>query len=163
MNMINEDNIQNIRCENLRDVIARHGSAKAVGKLLGYTNGSHISQLVGVRSKRDISDACCREYEKILTLPTGFFDTPPRMLISDTKPGRRSRQCLKAAEVLPSPIMPEQVVELIHLVGQVCEMEKVQLSPQKFATLVALAMIDGAAHSNRARPEIVSSLVQLAK
>lgn len=63
----------------------------------------------------------------------------------------------------PLAMTPEQLREIILLVGQVCDAENVSLPPVKFSDIAALTLADAIDHGNQPRPDHVKTLVRLAK
>lgn len=73
--------VEEIRRENLRTLIARHGGQRAFGDIAGIKNPAQISQWVnGLRNSktgkpRVMSGATARAIEEALGLPPGWVDT----------------------------------------------------------------------------------------
>ena len=62
------------RRANLVALANQHGGRKALGELLGYSNGSYISQLIGGR--REVSEPVARKIEATLHLAQDWMDKP---------------------------------------------------------------------------------------
>ena len=64
----------NVRKDNLRRLAEEHGGAASLSKLIGYSNGSRLSQLIGTGAIEDISEKVARSIEQTLKLPEGYLD-----------------------------------------------------------------------------------------
>ena len=62
------------RRANLLALADQHGGKKNLGELLGYSNGSYISQLVGDPPRRHVSEPVARRIETRLHLARGWMD-----------------------------------------------------------------------------------------
>ena len=90
-----------------------------VSKTLGYSNPSFISQMIGPKPTREITEKSARKFEERLGLQPGELD---------------------GAKVDPTT---QLVANTIRLVGRACAAEGVSPSPDKFADLVVLALEQG--------------------
>jgi hypothetical protein len=68
--------LQATRCENLRQLVEKFGGPNILARMLGYKSGSTLSQMLSSNGRRTISHQRCREYELVLALPKGYFDSP---------------------------------------------------------------------------------------
>ena len=66
--------IYSIRKGNLRRLAEEHGGAASLSKLLGYANGSRLSQLIGTGITEDIPEKVARSIEQTLSLSERFLD-----------------------------------------------------------------------------------------
>jgi len=73
MSTLKTDPKQEIRRNNLRNLAARHGSTK-LAHILGYKSASWVSQLVGPKADRTITDDTVAKVEKALNLENGWLD-----------------------------------------------------------------------------------------
>jgi hypothetical protein len=140
--------ISEIRRENLRLQIERHGATK-LASMLGYRQPSFLTQMAGPNPSRDITEKTARRFEQDLNLELGALDLP---LGSDMS-GPQAATLAQSAEM---------VTDVVRLVGAICEAEGVELSMMKFADVVALAYVDTAEHG-AARPDRIKQIVRLLK
>lgn len=145
-------NIADIRRENLRALIKKHGSGK-LSKMLGYRQPSFLSQLAGPKPNREVTEKTARRFEVELKLPTGTLDQP---LPAD---GAASDAAMPAATHPDISL----VANVIKLVGQIAAGEGVTLPPVKFSDVVALAYVDTMERGGVPRPEHITSIVRLLK
>ena len=71
------------RRENLRYIRDTTGGPTKLALRLGHANGSFISQIIGLKPRREISEAMAREIEAKLELQPGALDKPPARAIRD--------------------------------------------------------------------------------
>lgn len=137
-----------IRRENMRALIDKHGAGK-LAKKLGYKQPSFLSQMCGPNPTREITEKSARNYEEALKLPEGYLDVlhGPEVEQQPAKP---------AAD-------PNMVAEVIRLVGSICANEAVNLPPVKFADVVALAYLDAVEHDQKPREDHIKQVVRLLK
>jgi hypothetical protein len=137
-----------IRRENMRALIEKHGAGKLSAKL-GYSQPSFLSQMCGPNPTRDITEKSARRYETLLKLPAGYLDT------------------MHGEESAPQPEKPaadpNMVADVIRLVGSICASEEVNLPPMKFAEVVALAYLDTVEHDQTPREDHIKQVVRLLK
>ena len=112
------------RRRNLRDLIRQHEGATNLAKLLGYSSPSYLSQMVGPRPSRQVTEKVARQIEHRLRMSPGWLD--------------------KAHGQYHSSVDEHSVSETIVLVGQMLDDAKVKTTPRQFAELVALAQERGA-------------------
>lgn len=116
--MANTDVFDNRR-ENLRALIHQHRGATNLSKMLGLTSPSYLSQMVGPRRSRQVTEKTARDIERKLLLPSGWLDQQPTVRPVNVDDGR--------------------VQEVVLLVGQLLKDTHTTVSPEQFAGLVALA------------------------
>jgi hypothetical protein len=138
--------ITEVRRDNLRALVAREGGGAKVASRLGYRSASFLSQQIGPKPSREITEKTAREYEAKLGLPEGALDRqegPPQ-------PG---------AQAIDTSVL----VDVIRLLGGVLEAEKVNLPAGRFADVAALAVEDAVTHGGKPRESHIKSLVRLVK
>lgn len=142
--------IADIRRENAREVIDRHGGVSKVAKAMGYANASFLVQQAGPRPSRNVTETTARKIEEALGLPAGQLDIE------------------KSATGATGPAMDalsiSNLADVIRLVGKTMKDEGLpHAEPQKFADVVAIAVTDALEHGGQARPEHIRMLVALLK
>lgn len=142
--------IAEIRRERLRQLIEKHGVSN-LATMLGYRQASYLSQMAGPNPSRNISEKTVRNFEAKLDLPSGALDEPVL------------REEEKTVEVVQQPTDTALVADVIRMVGNICATEKVELSPMKFADVVALAYLDAVEHNRTPRPDHIMQIVRLLK
>lgn len=70
--------VLDVRRANLRTLADRYEGAAGLGRALGYTSGSYISQMIGLVPSRPVSEAIARTVESKLGLPAGWLDITRR-------------------------------------------------------------------------------------
>ena len=65
--------LYDIRRENLKTLVADKGNTE-VAKAAGYSSSSYLSQMVGPKSKRPVTEATARKVERALGLPHLWLD-----------------------------------------------------------------------------------------
>lgn len=118
----------------LKAYVEENGGTNAVARRLGYANASFLSQMLGPKAIRDVSEKTVRRYERKLGLPTGYFDRD-------------------------QPI----TADVVRLVGKVLEDEGVSLPMMKLSDLIAIALADAAEHGGVARPALLQAIARLLK
>lgn len=131
-----------LRRENLRALIGERGGLTDLSNRLGYKNPSFLSQMAGPNPTREVTEKTARKIEMLLRLPVGALDKP-----------------VAYADHQPSDDTMQLVADALRLVGKVCQAEGVNLGPEKFAEIAALALEDGAG----VKPDRVRRLVGLLK
>lgn len=111
------------RRKNLRDLIRQHEGATNLAKLLGYSSPSYLSQMVGPRPTRQVTEKVARQIEGRLRMPGGWLD--------------------KTHDPYRTTLDEGSVNETIVLVGQLLSDAKTKTTPRQFAELVALAQERG--------------------
>lgn len=87
------EDLYSYRRANLRYIRDTTGGPTRLALRLGHSNGSFISQIIGPRPRREISEAMAREIEVKLELEPGTLDRPPTKAVQDplaalrTQPG----------------------------------------------------------------------------
>jgi hypothetical protein len=142
--------LSDIRRENTKRAVAQFpGGGAAVARAMGHVNPAFLSQMIGPKASRNVTEDTARRLEQAMGLPSGTLDRDPE------------------AEPVAAPAGPGMSVDLVasvvRLVGQVCEGEKISVGSPKFADLVALALVDGLEHGGAPRPDHIKALVKLAK
>lgn len=138
--------ITEVRRDNLRAVVARMGGGTKVAATLGYRSASFLSQMVGPKPSREITEKSAREFEAKLGLPEGDLD-------------RETAAPASEAEVIDTSVL----VDVIRMLGGVLEAEHVTLAPGRFADVAALAVEDAVTHGGKPRESHIKSLVRLVK
>lgn len=162
--MVSSKTTAEIRRENLRLLMKQHHGPKNFAAVLGYKNGSFLVQMAGPNPTRPVTENTARTIEEKLGFPPGTMDEP--MAAADPP---RHNVVVRSAGQLASPVAPvvgadmPLVADVVRLVGQVAEAEKVALPPVKYADLVALAWSDAMEHSGKAREDYVKQLIKLVK
>ncbi|MGH8846786.1 MAG: hypothetical protein ACREXQ_06030 [Polaromonas sp.] len=146
-------NYSEIRRENLRMLIDKHGTANLAAKL-GYRQASFLSQMAGPNPTRPVTETNARRFEEALNLPEGYFDA----LQNAAKTIADKDQLAKA-----NATSTALVVDVIRLVGEVCACEAVSLPPMKFADVVVLAYTDTMEHDGKPRESYIKQVVRLLK
>ena len=113
--------VHTTRQKNLRELVTQWGGASPLGKKLGYSNASFVSQMV--HGHRPITDANARKIEKALGLVAGWLDREHH--------GGGAR-VPKSSEVDASLFS-----RIVVLTSAAVEETGVKLSVEKFTELVA--------------------------
>jgi hypothetical protein len=138
-------NVRDFRRANLQRIIEQRGGTNVVAKILGYTNGSFLTQMTGPNPERHVSEVSARKYESTLGLPLMSLDAPTDVI---------DAQHIIKREKAPQGMTNAQLADLIRHIGARCEVEHVELPTSKFANLVALAIT---------QPESVDDIIALLK
>lgn len=136
--------VHDYRRVHLLKIIDDLGGVNKAGGILGYTNGSFLTQMSGPNPERKISEKTARKFEEKLGLESGSMDTPVDVKAPLDLFKRTVNKPLNAAEL----------TALILLVGEMCEQQNVTLSSAKFAALVVLTL-------ENPKPDYVLRLVKL--
>jgi hypothetical protein len=118
------DEVFKLRRENLRALIRQHEGATSLAKMLGYSSPSYLSQMVGPRPVRQVTEKVARGIEQRLRMPNGWLDKKHDSYVSRIDEG--------------------SVSDTIVLVGQMLSDTGTKATPRQFAELVALAQERGA-------------------
>lgn len=140
------------RRDALRAVVQQKGGVSKVSKLLGYSNPSFISQMVGPTPTREISEKTARKFEETLGLPLGILDGT-EVEPAATEPAADSQADETAA----------LIASVIRMVGKTLQSEGVSTTPEKLADVVALAYLDSVSHMGQVRETHVRQLARLIK
>jgi hypothetical protein len=143
-----------VRRENLRDLIRRHEGPAALARRLGYRNAAFLVQMAGPNPSRPITERTARGFEEKLGLPAGWFDR-------DAAPAPPSTAA--AAAPAAAPIDSVLVTEVLRLVAESCETMGITLPHARFADVVALLYTEAVEEQRLPRPEHVQRLVNLLK
>lgn len=141
------------RRANLRRLIEENDGPKELAAKLGYSNASFLVQMAGPNPTREVTEKTARRFEAKLGLEEGSLDwTANQRPAAPLKPVPGSKQ-------------PEAslTVDIVRLVGEVCEEQRVALPAAKFADVVALALADAAEHGRAPSAEYLRRLVALLK
>lgn len=137
------EDLADVRRENGRRALARFGGTAKVAQLLGHASASSLSQVFGPTPSRQPSEKLVRRIEEVTGLPRLSLD----------QPGGGD----------PPPAGTEVVATVIHLVGQIMESEDIDLTPSRFADVVALAYTDTMEHGGEPREGHIRSVLRLLK
>jgi hypothetical protein len=140
--------LNEIRRDNLRAIMKKRGGSTKVAAQLGYKTGSFFSQMLGPTPTRDITEKSARRYEAALGLPSGTLD---------------KEHLPEAPAAAPPSTDVALISDVIRLLGSVLADEKMNLPPQRFADVAALALEDAAERGGKPRESHVRSLVRLLK
>lgn len=125
----------NTRLVNLRRLISERGGPAELARVLGYSNASFLVQMAGPNPMRAVTEKTARAFERKLGLPEGWLDA--------------------SAPVAATPDVPVNV-DVIKLVGQVLQDEKISLPPLRYTDLVIFALTE-----KLSTPEQVKRVVKL--
>lgn len=135
------------RRDTLRLIVEKRGGVSKVSKMLGYTNPSFMSQMIGPNPTREITEKTARKFEEKLGLEHGTLDG----------------EAAAPAPAAPSDDATALVASVIRMVGMTLEAEGVAADPDKFADVVALAYLDSVDHGGTPRESHVRQLARLLK
>ena len=176
------------RRQNLRNLADSMGGPTALAKKLGYANSSFIVQMAGPNPIRQVTEHTARRFETLLDLIPGSLDAPvevdpasmidPEKILARQNNLYRKRQGL---EPLPQALMTvnstapvthghnpnlmsrDQLASLVSLVGKVCEDQQASLPTNKFADIIALALLAHDDNKPTGDEDYVKLLVSLTK
>lgn len=146
--------ISEIRRQHLRRLMADRGASE-LAKQLGYRQSSFLSQMAGPNPTRGITEKTARAFETALGLAHGYFDIPDA-LGAAVQPSVSDPQ-MTTADMLA------MVLAATRKVGNICEAEKVDLPPGKFASVLQLVLKDAADHGGAVREDHVKDVLELLK
>lgn len=158
-----ENLVTQTRRANLRTLITHFGGPKALGERLGYKGPSFLVQMAGPNPNREITEKSARAFEESLGLDYGWLDKEPGTqppLVKGTI-GLPHQRPATAPTNTPTDV--GLVTDVIRLVGQVCEEVSLNLSPVKFADVVALAYNDAAETGGKPREAHLRQVINLMK
>jgi hypothetical protein len=135
--------IRDIRLENARNLIERVGGVGKMAGAMGYANPSFLVQVFGPSPTRNVTEKMVRKMEVAAGLSDGALD--------------------KDDSQASAPFDMEFVLTIIRFVGEVAASEGVQVEPDRFASLVQLAISDAREHSGRPREAHLRQVLQLLK
>lgn len=139
--------VTEMRRRALREAVEKIGGVSKASKLLGYTNPSFLSQMIGPNPTREITEKTARKFEEKLHLAPGTLDgTTPA-------PG----------PVATGDATADLVAAVIRMVGTACNAEGVQPQVDKFSEVVALAYIDAVRNGGEPRETHARQLARLLK
>lgn len=139
--------ISEIRRENARKHIEFFGGVGKVASAMGYENPSFLVQVFGPNPTRNITEKMVRKLEAATGLLEGALDN-------------------EGIESIEGPALAfdmELVNTVIRFVGKVAESEGVQVGPDRFASLVQLALSDAIEHAGKPREAYLRQVLQLLK
>lgn len=140
--------LKTTRIANARLAIERAGGVGQVAAKMGYANASFLVQMFGPNPTRPASEKTVRKMETVLGLTPGSLDNTPKAQL----PPAATTQ-----------INTQQLVQMMQMVGRLTNEEGVQLSADRFATLVAMAYEESAEHPGQTREGKIRQVVQLLK
>lgn len=132
-----------IRRENGRRAIDKHGGVAKIARLMGHSSPSTLSQVFGPNPSRAPTENLARKLEKALDMP---------MLSLDQHSGQSAASSTT-----------EVVAGVIRLVGEIMASESVNLPVQRFSDVVALAIADTMEHEGVPRESHIRQVVRLFK
>lgn len=140
------------RRTNARLAIERAGGVGKVAEKMDYGNPSYLVQMFGPNPTRPSSEKTMRRLETALGLEPLSLDKPtpgylPPEPSKDSPPGSR--------------IDVAQLSRALALVGKLTAEEKVQLSSDRFASLVSIAYEDSAERAGQPSESKLRQVVQL--
>jgi hypothetical protein len=145
--MVGSTDLNEIRRDNLRKLIAQYDGPAALGRKLGYSNASFLVQMAGPNPTRGVTEKRCREFEEKLDLPKGWFDRPAPggpVIVGGGAPAI-------AAAAPSNEVNNDLLGQVLKIVAEVCSDLGVNLSHSKFADLAALIYSE-AAEAGRVPP-----------
>ena len=119
--------INETRLTNGRLAIEKIGGVTKAAKLLGLKNASYLSQMFGPNPSRMPGEKFIRRMEEAFNLPRGDLDGQPTGVV----PAKTQ-----------TAIDPKLLASVMQTVNRVMSEEHVQMSDDRFATLVALTYDD---------------------
>lgn len=146
--------VADLRKINLRTLIARYGGPSALAKKLGYSNATFISQMIGPKPIRPLSEKTCRKIETALELPPMWMD--------------QDHEAPKGLEVR-EPAAPYTVTrtgldtELLRKVAQAVEDAGIPFAAAKFGDVVTMVYEDAISKGGAIDPQYVVRVLRLAK
>lgn len=158
--------IATIRRDNLRTLCNIHGTS-ALSRRLGYRSPSFLSQMVGPKPAREVTEKSAREFEQRLEMPEGTLDREgwdPTMPEHPVAP--QSLMPLPVATpVAADPVTANASVvsDVIRVISAVSASEQVNVSPSKFPDVVAMSFADSMEHGGVPRESFIKQLIHLLK
>lgn len=125
--MAKKRDMQEVRRAALKVLIAQWNGPTSLAKKLGLSGPSYLSQLLS--GARPVTEKCARKFEAQLDLSQGWMDQEH----DDTK-------------AKPAPVDTHLVTAVIKMVGACLEEASMQVKPEKFSDLVAMAYEETLAH-----------------
>ena len=159
--------VMQTRRTNLRTLISHFGGPKALGERLGYKGPSFLVQMAGPNPNREITEKSARGFEESLGLEYGWLDKEPGSqppLVKGAIGMPQHRPAPAPTEVL-APVQTDVnlVMDVIRLVGQVCDETNLTLPTVKFADVVALAYSDATETGGKPREAHLRQVIKLMK
>ncbi len=147
--------IKTIRLANGRVAIERAGGVGKVAEKMGYTSPSFLVQMFGPNPTRSASEKTMRRMEAAFGLESGSLDKPGSSYLSSAAL-RKDGQSIAHVDVV-------QLIRALALVRKLTTEEKIQLSDDRFASLVSIAYEDAADHAGQPSESKLRQVVQLLK
>lgn len=162
--MTNMTAIQEIRKINLRALITKHGNGE-VAKLAGYPSPSFLSQMVGEKSKKVITEKSARRIEAALRLPDYWLDQERDAYGKPVgKPTAVTSFVVEKAPPGPkealSIVDPDHFADCAYIVFAAMSDRGITLPKAKFSTVVGMLM-GSADQSDNALRNLADALVNL--
>ena len=139
--------ISEIRLENGRKHIELFGGVGKVASAMGYENPSFLVQVFGPNPTRNVTEKMVRRLEAA----TGLLD------------GALDNDGIEGIEGSTLAFDMELLYTVIRFFGTVAESEDVQVGPDRFASLVQLALSDAIEHAGKPREAYLRQVLQLLK
>jgi hypothetical protein len=136
--------ISEIRLENARKHIELFGGVGKVASAMGYENPSFLVQVFGPNPTRNVTEKMIHKLEAATGLLNGTLDN-------------------EGIEGSTLAFDMKLVYTVIRFVGTVAESEGVQVGPDRFASLVQLALSDAIEHAGKPREAYLRQVLQLLK
>lgn len=147
--------IKTARIANARLAIERVGGVGKAAEKMGYSNPSFLVQMFGPNPTRPASEKTMRRMETALGLEPGSLDKAIQSYLPPAAPRKEGQPT--------SQIDVSQLSRTIALVNKLIAEEKVQLSGDRFASLVSIAYEDSAEHAGHPSESKLRQVVQLLK
>ena len=156
--------LYSIRRENLRALITKHGNGE-IAAAAGYPTPSYLSQMVGTKSNRGVTEKTARRIEEALRLPVHWLDQerdafgkpvgktiiPTSLVVESTLPVKK---------VPLSIVDPEHFADCAYIVCAAMTKYNTKLPKDKFAKVVGM-LINSADQSDSAQQNLAETLVSL--
>lgn len=169
------------RRENLKRYVVTHGGAKNVAIKLEHTNSSFLVQMIGPNPTRPISEKSARKFEGKLELPLGYLDTPVKncrhvdipLVKFPYKPKMKKPKEITAAQFdhdqsneADDMITSKSAMNMtttMKMVHEMCMEHDIDISVQKFITLVQQALLLSASNNGQVTKDDLIPLIELLK
>lgn len=149
------------RRENLRALAKARGGTNALARELGYRSASYLSQMIGAKHSRPVTEDTARDIETKLGLAEGSLDWPPET-------GRPS-VALPASVAAPATHTVLTIGEatrdaqIVQMFAAVWSEDQVALPVLKFGQIAAYAISEAAQTGSVPTPDSLRRLVTLLK
>ena len=154
------------RQRNLRNVVKNFtGGLQKIAEVLGYANGSFMSQMLSDHATRKVTEKSARAFEDKLGLEPMSLDQPvdapePTAYFA---PAEVVKAPVNNGPLNNGPLNTDLMVTLIDMVCGEFAAEGVTLVPAKLSSALEMALLDAVEHANIARPEYIKRLVKMLK